>query len=114
MEMFPFFRRPYYYYQQNRYMNSPYNVQKTQEGQNQRHDYIKSQETKQNGEKKETIGHTKQNERLGTNKDTSIFEIFGIKLYFDDILLIALIFFLYNEGVEDNFLFISLILLLLS
>ena len=66
------------------------------------------------GEKKETIGHTKQNEKLGTNRDTPIFEIFGIKLYFDDILLIALIFFLYNEGVEDNFLFISLILLLLS
>ncbi|MFR8103589.1 MAG: hypothetical protein ACLU8F_00645 [Clostridia bacterium] len=42
------------------------------------------------------------------------FEIFGIKLYFDDILLICLIFFLYQEGVEDTGLFISLILLLLS
>lgn len=43
-----------------------------------------------------------------------IFEIFGIKLYFDDILLICLIFFLYNEGVQDQYLFIVLILLLLS
>jgi len=43
-----------------------------------------------------------------------LFEIFGIKLYFDDILLICLIFFLYNEGVQDQFLFIALILLLLS
>jgi len=42
------------------------------------------------------------------------FEIFGIKLYFDDLLLICLIFFLYNEGVKDQFLFIALILLLLS
>lgn len=42
------------------------------------------------------------------------FEIFGIKLYYDDILLICLIFFLYNEGVQDQYLFISLILLLLS
>ena len=43
-----------------------------------------------------------------------IFEIFGISLYFDDILLICLIFFLYNEGVKDQYLFIALILLLLS
>ena len=43
-----------------------------------------------------------------------IFEIFGLKLYFDDILLICLIFFLYTEGVKDSYLFISLILLLLS
>ena len=43
-----------------------------------------------------------------------IFEIFGIKLHYDDILLICLIFFLYNEGIQDEFLFISLILLLLS
>lgn len=42
------------------------------------------------------------------------FEIFGIKLYFDDLLLICLIFFLYNEGVKDSFLFIALILLLIS
>lgn len=48
------------------------------------------------------------------NKEPEIFEIFGLKLYFDDILLICLIFFLYNEGVKDYYLFISLILLLLS
>ena len=42
------------------------------------------------------------------------FEIFGLKLYFDDILLICIIFFLYNEGVRDQGLFIALILLLLS
>ena len=44
----------------------------------------------------------------------TVFEIFGIKLHFDDILLICLIFFLYNEGVKDEFLFIVLVLLLLS
>lgn len=42
------------------------------------------------------------------------FEIFGIKLHFDDILLVCLLFFLYSEGVKDEWLFISLILLLLS
>lgn len=48
------------------------------------------------------------------NESRELFEIFGIKLFFDDILLICLIFFLYNEGVKDQYLFISLILLLLS
>ena len=50
-----------------------------------------------------------------TERDSDImFEIFGIKLHSDDVLLICLIFFLYNEGVKDEFLFIALILLLLS
>lgn len=42
------------------------------------------------------------------------FEIFGLKLYFDDLLIIALLFFLYQEDVKDTYLYISLILLLLS
>lgn len=46
--------------------------------------------------------------------DSEYFEILGIKLYSDDILLLCLIFFLYKEGVKDEYLFISLIMLLLS
>lgn len=42
------------------------------------------------------------------------FEIFGIKLHFDDLLIIALLFFLYQEDVKDEYLYISLVLLLLS
>lgn len=48
------------------------------------------------------------------NEDSPLFQLFGINLYFDDILLVCLIFFLYQEGVKDEGLFISLILLLLS
>lgn len=48
------------------------------------------------------------------NFEENFIELFGIKLYFDDLLLICLIWFLYNEGVQDQFLFIALILLLLS
>lgn len=47
-------------------------------------------------------------------EENVLFEIFGIKLYYDDILLICLIFFLYQEDVDDPYLFIALILLLLS
>lgn len=49
-----------------------------------------------------------------SNDDDYFFELFGLKLYFDDVLLICLIFFLYEEGVQDQELFLSLILLLLS
>lgn len=54
------------------------------------------------------------NESRNSASDKPLFELFGIKLYFDDVLLICLIFFLYQEGVQDQYLFISLILLLLS
>lgn len=67
---------------------------------------------------KDTTVISKQNMKecstRGFLNDDAIFDLFGIKLHFDDILLICLIFFLYNEGVKDEMLFISLILLLLS
>lgn len=46
--------------------------------------------------------------------EEELFNLFGIKLYHDDILLIGLIFFLYQEDVKDQYLFFALILLLLS
>ena len=44
----------------------------------------------------------------------SFFYIFGLKLYFDDILIICILIFLYTEGINDTELFICLILLLIS
>lgn len=44
----------------------------------------------------------------------AFFEIFGLKLFFDDILIICILFFLYTEKVHDDELFICLILLLLT
>ena len=52
--------------------------------------------------------------KADSKEENAFFEIFGIKLYYDDILLICLIFFLYQEDVDDPYLFIALILLLLS
>ncbi len=52
-----------------------------------------------------------QNDR---DNNESYFDLFGLKLYNDDLLLIGLIFFLYKEDVKDQYLFIALILLLLS
>jgi len=47
-------------------------------------------------------------------KNEQFFSILGIHLYFDDLIILSLLFFLYNEGVKDEGLFICLILLLLS
>ena len=47
-------------------------------------------------------------------EDEEFFNLLGLKLYHDDILLIGLIFFLYQEDVKDQYLFFALILLLLS
>lgn len=49
-----------------------------------------------------------------TDVEEPIFEILGIQLYLDDIMILGLLFFLYQEGVQDEMLFIALILLLLS
>lgn len=47
-------------------------------------------------------------------KDEPVFEILGLQLFYDDILLICLIFFLYLEGIKDYYLFLVLILILLT
>lgn len=43
-----------------------------------------------------------------------ILEILGIKLYLDDLIILGLLYILYQEEVKDEMLFICLILLLLS
>lgn len=46
--------------------------------------------------------------------DNTLFEILGIKIHFDDLLILCILLFLYQENINDEYLFISLILLLLS
>lgn len=43
-----------------------------------------------------------------------IFSFLGLNIYFDDVLIVCILFFLYNEHVDDPFLFITLVLLLMS
>lgn len=64
-----------------------------------------------NEKETETIELLNQNT---DDENSVVFEIFGLKLHYDDILIICLLFFLYNEGVNDQYLFIALILLLLT
>ena len=53
-----------------------------------------------------------QKNRLTT--DLPVFEIFGIKLYNDDLIILGLLFFLYSENVHDDELFLVLLLLLIT
>ena len=57
-----------------------------------------------------------QLEDIKPKKETSPvwFDLFGIKLYFDDVLILSLLFFLYKEEVKDEGLFLALVLLLIS
>ena len=83
--------------------------------------YTKSMPIKMNRPPRENNVSPQKNNNIKSNKklkdeklEDTYFEILGIKLYYDDILLLCLIFFLYKEGVQDEYLFIALIMLLLS
>lgn len=68
-------------------------------------------------EKKETKKISEDNtsnSRGIFSSEQFFFDLFGFRLYFDDILIMGLLFFLYVEGVDDEMLYIALILLLLS
>lgn len=110
-----FYKYPYNYYfpsrfRTPRYMNSGYYGYSTKANKKEKNYPNESDENRHNFEEKKTSCDTRDT----CNSSKPIFEIFGIKLFFDDILLISLIFFLYSEGVKDQSLFIVLILLLLS
>ena len=70
--------------------------------------------------KRENFNNEKQSCQIDYNNlatDSNIkpiFEIFGLKLYMDDILILCLLYFLYEENVKDELLFIALLMLLLN
>ena len=102
---FPPVRRPY-----SKYNPPPHNfaeVSKSAEHKVHLQDVVSSND---NGRLKNGL---LSNDNVSTNED-EFFEIFGLKLHFDDLLIIAILFFLYQEEVKDTYLYIALILLLLS
>lgn len=108
MGSFPFFRLPYpnYYYNSYRsrypHLDRKSNTNSSSFGNNSK--------IVQNPEPFEMS----ENRKISSNLDEPLFEILGFSLYLDDIIILGLLFFLYTEGVQDEMLFICLILLLLS
>ena len=99
MPRFPFFSFPYNY----SYYNYPkyHNINKNS---------IIDNKTNINNTIKSSFNHNHHS----SDKECPIFEIFGIKLYLDDLIIIGLLFFLYQEKVNDEMLYIILFLLLFS
>ena len=63
---------------------------------------------------REESNKSKPNNRKAKSDETVWLDLFGIKLYFDDVLILSLLFFLYREEVKDEGLFLALVMLLIS
>lgn len=126
---FPNFRRNYYpgyhNYSSNNLANRPspyFPMISSMSSNTSRHtsSFQQIPKGKQENPKTNCNKHTQETNSCSSNcqeevsEEKPIFEIFGIRLYSDDLILLALLFFLYKEEVKDPTLFISLILLLLS
>lgn len=108
MFRFPPFRYPYnysYYGYYNNYANL-YNAKKKEQEEN-KNSITNSKEISN------TI-NSKSSSKSYSESENSIFEIFGIKLYLDDLIILGLLFFLYQQNVQDEMLYIILFLLLFS
>lgn len=128
MPPFPSFKFPMFY---NPYRNPYYNALQHNMDNNTgssvpNNNYYKNYDTKAS-QKNGQIQNPPLQSGFGNNTDTDsvssdstrssneqFFDIFGIRLYFDDILILCLLFFLYQEEVNDQLLFMALLLLLLS
>lgn len=108
------FRFPFY--------NYPYNYQYYKYYNGYCKDNVQGLESEE--EKRESITTSNSNEdsnttnsRFNPNNSSSeqaIFEIFGLKLYLDDLIILCVLFFLYQQDVKDEMLYIILFLLLIS
>ena len=63
---------------------------------------------------KSEVRSKKDFSKKSSTKDNVWLDLFGIKLYFDDVLILSLLFFLYQEEVKDEGLFLALVMLLIS
>lgn len=110
MPSFPFFRPPAYYnsYRNPYYCNPQYGFTSNKGPDTSSHSSYENADRQDTYKKEDTDfnSHVSSNEQF--------FDIFGIRLYFDDILILCLLFFLYQEDVTDQLLFMALLLLLMS
>ena len=110
MPGFPNFNFPYFnpYNRNYGYYNKHYNSNNTY-----KHN-LSNNINNNNANKTKQSCQTESNNLATDLSSNPLFEIFGLKLYMDDILILCLLYFLYEENVKDELLFISLLMLLLS
>lgn len=104
MFRFPFYGYPYSYPYYRYQVQTPTQVQAT--------------ENKNESKRDSVINSNELNNTINSNSSSdsedAIFEIFGIKLYLDDLIILGVLFFLYQQNVNDQMLYIILFLLLFS
>ncbi len=111
MFRFPYFGYPYnnpyyrYYPKYNNYINNNSNTQPLS---------TKISSTTRENVSSNTATESRKINSSTINSEQALFEIFGIKLFFDDIVILCLLFFLYQENVNDEMLYIILFMLLFS
>lgn len=139
MPIFPFFQYPYinrYYARNNIYTqrntyNKPINNQTNNMDENNNlnnnlqinriannncnnHNNDKSFSSQNKSSRYTGFGPIHFQNPFSMNSEEPIIEILGISLYLDDIIILGLLFFLYQEDVKDYMLYLVLIMLLLS
>lgn len=134
MASFPFFSSPFnnyynYYSRYNNYLKNNTNIKETENIEKDNKTTIsndklalenniqastKNKEHENRSSKYSYSGPVRFNFDFFSDSEKPIIEIMGIKLYLDDLIILGLLFFLYQEDVKDEMLFIVLILLLLS
>lgn len=105
------FNLPFQYYRpyrKNLYYNIPHHSANSFSNFNSNDNCNSTQNTLK--EENEKIKHS---QNLPPNSDF-VLDLFGLHLYFDDVLILGLLFFLYKEDVKDEGLFLALIMLLIS
>lgn len=104
----PYWGVPYYgkYYNSNYYNNNFSSVNKSATS--------NFSSTKNNTNNCDSSYKKCESTKPCNGQEQAVFNILGISLYNDDILILCLLFCLYNEGIKDEMLFFCLILLLLS
>ena len=127
MPIFPFFQYPYnnryypkYNYSNENYMHNSNNINSDKKdtsptNENETYNnYINEETQKNKSSRYSSFGPIHFQNPFELDSEQPVLEILGISLYLDDLIILGLLFFLYKEGVKDNMLFLSLILLLLS
>lgn len=110
-----FYRRPYYAYPQGYYNDLNTSSSKTDlSSSNSYSEGTISTDNAINGDNSDKNADVNRVFHQKNPNNSYFFELFGLKLYFDDILIICLLYFLYSEEVKDEGLFIALILLLIT
>lgn len=127
MPIFPFYQYPYNmnrYYARNNYnkniskesnnFDTSYNPPDSNNDINSIIETNHAEDKKNKSSRYSGFGPIHFQNPFDMDSDEPIIEILGISLYLDDLIILGLLFFLYQEGVKDYMLFLALIMLLLS